>query len=351
MTASNQMAIPFRRLENHQKIEKVIRQTIAPKRYSYSDVKKMTDSFKDKLGQGGYGLVYKGKLLDGRPVAVKILMKNIPKGKRNGEEFINEVAIISRTSHVNVVSLLGFCFEGHKRALIYEFMANGSLEKFMYNGNTWKAGCCLEWEILYEIAIGIAKGLEYLHGGCNTRILHLDIKPQNILLDEHFLPKIADFGLSKLCSRKESTASMENVRGTIGYIAPEVYSRCFGRVSHKSDVYSYGMMILEMVSGRKNANVKANDASKIYFPHWIYHRLQKDSDLGLCSVRTKEEDEIARRFVLVGLWCIQTNLSHRPSMSEVLVMLEVCSEALEIPPRPFNVSPQSSSGNLSPTSV
>ncbi|XP_021638867.2 LEAF RUST 10 DISEASE-RESISTANCE LOCUS RECEPTOR-LIKE PROTEIN KINASE-like 2.4 [Hevea brasiliensis] len=323
---------------------------MAPKRYSYSDVKKMTDSFKTRLGQGGYGIVYKGSLPDGRLVAVKILNNNL-KEKGMGEEFINEVASISKTSHVNIVSLLGFCFEGDKRALIYEFMANGSLEKFIYNGNTWKVGCCLQWKYLYEVAIGIAKGLEYLHGGCNTRILHLDIKPHNILLDENFHPKIADFGLSKLCSRKECITSMDDARGTIGYIAPEVYSRSFGRVSHKSDVYSYGMLILEMASGRTNANIRIDDASKIYFPHWIYHRLQFENDLGLYSVRTKEEDEIARRLLLVGLWCIQTNPSHRPSMSKVLLMLEACSKELEIPPKPYNISPQNSAGNPSATPV
>ncbi|XP_021638868.2 LEAF RUST 10 DISEASE-RESISTANCE LOCUS RECEPTOR-LIKE PROTEIN KINASE-like 2.5 [Hevea brasiliensis] len=233
---------------------------MAPKRYSYSDVKKMTDSFKTRLGQGGYGTVYKGSLLDGRPVAVKILNNSL-KVKGMGEEFINEVASITKTSNVNIVSLLGFCFEGDKRALIYEFMANDSLEKFIYNGNTWKVGCCLQWENFYEVGIGIAKGLEHLHGGCNTRILHLDIKPHNILLDENFHPKIADFGLSKLCSRKESITSMDDARGTIGYIAPEVYSRRFGRVSHKSDVYSHGMLILEIVSGRNNANIRTDYAS------------------------------------------------------------------------------------------
>ncbi|XP_037491665.1 LEAF RUST 10 DISEASE-RESISTANCE LOCUS RECEPTOR-LIKE PROTEIN KINASE-like 2.4 [Jatropha curcas] len=255
----------------------------------------MTGSFKNKLGHGGSGSVYRGRLQDGRPVAVKILNENL-KGKRQGEEFINEIVSISKTSHVNIVSLVGFCFEGHKQALVYEFMANGSLERFIYDKKS-----CLGWEKLYEIAIGIARGLEYLHGGCNTQILHFDIKPHNILLDEYFCPKIADFGLSKLCPRKENFTSMEDARGTVGYIAPEVYNRCFGKVSHKSDVYNYGVMILEMVSGRKNANVMAENRRKIYFPHWIYTRLQLENDLGLCSVRTKEEDEIARKMTIVGL--------------------------------------------------
>ena len=176
--------------------------------------------------------------------------------KDGGEEFINEVATISRTSHVNVVMLLGYCFEGRHRALIYEFMPNGSLDKFIYDGksSTYRQ---LGWEALDKIAVGIARGLEYLHRGCNARILHFDIKPHNILLDEDFCPKISDFGLAKLCSRKESIISLLGTRGTVGYIAPEVFCRNFGGVSHKSDVYSYGMMVLEMVGVRKNIDAEA----------------------------------------------------------------------------------------------
>ncbi|PIA29380.1 hypothetical protein AQUCO_06000034v1 [Aquilegia coerulea] len=200
-------------------------------RYKYSDIKKMTNSLKETLGQGGYGSVFKGKLKrDGRLVAVKLL--NELKG--NGEDFINEVATIGRTNHVNVVSLLGFCTEGTKRALVYEFMPNGSLERFIYNEKT--SSTPLGWEIFYQIALGIARGLEYLHRGCNTRILHFDIKPHNILLDQEFIPKISDFGLAKLCLTRESIVSMLVARGTIGYIAPEVYCRNFGGLSHKSDV-------------------------------------------------------------------------------------------------------------------
>jgi len=154
------------------------------KQYRYSELKRMTNSFRDKLGQGGYGVVYKASLPDGRQVAVKMINES----KGNGEEFINEVASISRTSHVNIVSLLGFCYE-KKRALIYEFMSKGSLDKFIFKSGFPDAICNLDWKTLYQIAIGIARGLEYLHQGCTSRILHLDIKPQNILLDEDFCPK------------------------------------------------------------------------------------------------------------------------------------------------------------------
>ncbi|KAF6150444.1 hypothetical protein GIB67_023943 [Kingdonia uniflora] len=185
-------------------------------RYHYSDIRRMTDSFKDKLGQDGFGGVFRGKLLDGQLVAVKVMRES----KGDGADFMNEVASISRTSHVNVVSLLGFCFDRSKRALIYEFMPNGSLEKFIYKDKQLETSSSLPWEKLYENVIGVSRGLEYLHRGCNTRIVHFDIKPHNILLDEDFCPKISDFGLAKLCSTKESYVSMLDARGTVGYIAP-----------------------------------------------------------------------------------------------------------------------------------
>ncbi|TYI64060.1 hypothetical protein E1A91_D09G060600v1 [Gossypium mustelinum] len=198
-------------------------------------------------------------------------------------------------------------------------------------------------EELFKIAIGIARGLEYLHRGCNTRILHFDIKPHNILLDENFLPKIADFGLSKLCIAKDSIISMLEARGTIGYIAPEVFCRNVGGVSHKSDVYSYGMMILEMVGGRKNIDVGVSRTSEVYFPHWIYGYVVQDNiEPQLLGLRTSDETKIARKMILVGLWCIQTNPLDRPSMSKVIEMLEGSLEVLQIPPKPYMSSPSRS---------
>ncbi|KAJ7970354.1 Receptor-like kinase [Quillaja saponaria] len=316
--------------KNEKDIEAFIRKhgPLTVKRYKFSEVKKMTNSFKVELGEGGYGGVYKGKLLTGSPVAVKVLKSS----KGNGEDFTNEVASISRTSHVNVVTLLGFCFEDNRKALIYEYMPNGSLEKFIYNKTTSPT---LSWENLHQIAIGIARGLEYLHRGCNTRILHFDIKPHNILLDENYCPKISDFGLAKLCTRKDSIISMQDARGTIGYVAPEVWNRNFGGVSHKSDVYSYGMMILEMVGGRKNIYVDASHTSEIYFPHWVYKNLEQGNNLGLHGVVSTLDNEIARKMILVGLRCIQTIPSDRPAISGVIEMLEGKIESLQMPPMPI----------------
>ncbi|XP_044489874.1 LEAF RUST 10 DISEASE-RESISTANCE LOCUS RECEPTOR-LIKE PROTEIN KINASE-like 2.1 isoform X1 [Mangifera indica] len=328
-----------KKTEDCQKIEDFLRNhgSLAPKRYSYSDIKKMTNSFKHKLGQGGYGGVYRGSLLDGSNVAVKVLNES----KGNGEEFINEVATISRTSHVNIVTLLGFCFEDKKRALIYEFMSNGSLEKFIFERNQFKIDHKLKWEELYKIAVGIARGLEYLHRGCNTRILHFDIKPHNILLDEDFCPKISDFGLAKICPQKESIVSMTGARGTIGYIAPEVFCRNFGAVSHKTDVYSYGMMVLDMTGGRINNNARDDNSSEMYFSYWIYQRLKADEEIGFEDISKEDDKECVKKLIIVSLWCIQTNPSDKPTISRVVEMLEGSLDSLRIPPKPFATSLES----------
>uniref|UniRef100_K7LEN5 Protein kinase domain-containing protein n=1 Tax=Glycine max TaxID=3847 RepID=K7LEN5_SOYBN len=333
--SSTQVKFSFT-IKNGQDIESFLKNhgALAPKRYKFSEVKKMTNSFKVKLGEGGFGAVYKGELLSGGPVAVKILNES----KGNGEDFINEVASISRTSHVNVVTLVGFCLEGRKKALIYEFMPNGSLDKFIYKKGL-ETTASLSWDNFWQIAIGIARGLEYLHRGCNTRILHFDIKPHNILLDENFCPKISDFGLAKLCPRKGSIISMSDPRGTIGYVAPEVWNRNFGGVSHKSDVYSYGMMLLEMVGGRNNINAEASHTSEIYFPDWIYKRLEQGGDLRPNGVMATEENEIVKRMTVVGLWCVQTFPKDRPAMTRVVDMLEGKMNSLDIPQNLFFLLP------------
>ncbi|KAL6841302.1 hypothetical protein ACP4OV_028820 [Aristida adscensionis] len=263
----------------------------------------MTKNFAHKLGQGGFEAVYRGSTLpDGHEIAVKMLKDT----EGDGEEFMNEVASISKTSHVNVVTLLGFCLQGSKRALLYEYMPNGSLERFTFGHNSSEEDHSLSWDRLFDIVVGIARGLEYLHNGCKTRIVHFDIKPQNILLDQDFCPKISDFGLAKSCRQKESKISITDVRGTIGYIAPEVFSRNYGAASSKCDVYSYGMVVLEMVGARKQINVSTESSSK-YFPQWLYDEL--DQFCGAASEVNKETMELVRKMTIVGLWCMQIDLA------------------------------------------
>lgn len=317
--------------ENQKKIEKFLEDymTLKPSRYSYADIKKITNQFKDKLGEGGYGTVYKGKLSNEIFVAVKIL--NDSEG--NGEEFINEVGTIGRIHHVNIVRLVGFCVDRFRRALVYEFLPNKSLEKFIFSGTV--ENYSLDWKKLQDIAQGTARGIEYLHQGCDQRILHFDIKPHNILLDHNFNPKISDFGLAKLCSKEQSAISMSVARGTMGYIAPEMLSTNFGNVSYKSDVYSFGMLLLEIVGGRKNIDPTMQNTSQIYFPEWVYNHLDKGEEL-LIRIEQEEDAKIAKKLAIVGLWCIQWCPMDRPSMKLVVQMLEGKEDKLIVPPNPFS---------------
>ncbi|XP_062119666.1 PR5-like receptor kinase isoform X2 [Humulus lupulus] len=305
---------------------------ITLKRYTYASVKRMANSFAEKIGEGGYSIVYKGQLSNGSSVAVKVLKE----AKGNGEDFINEVASIGAIMHNNVVRLLGFCYEGNKRALIYEYMPRGSLNKFIFNTKISR----LEWKRLYEIAIGIARGLKYLHQDCAATILHFDIKPHNILLDSDFCPKISDFGLAKLCQGDGSSSiSLLGARGTAGYTAPEMYNRNFGEVSYKSDVYSYGMMVLEMVGGRKNIDTGVSRTSEIYYPYWAHKHIDDDGGgerlKNICEEMVDEDNEmLARKMINVSLWCIQAKPSNRPSMSEVIQMMEGSLQSLQMPPKP-----------------
>ncbi|MBA0665600.1 hypothetical protein Goklo_002089 [Gossypium klotzschianum] len=298
---------------------------LIPIRYSYSEIKRITEDFKVKLGQGGYGSVFKGKLRSGQLVAIKMLDKS----KANGEDFINEVATIGRIHHINVVQLIGFCVERSKQALVYDFMVNGSLDKIIFS----KENCTLSWQKLFEVALGVARGIEYLHSGCQMQILHFDIKPHNILLDENFIPKVSDFGLAKLYSVDDSIISLTAARGTLGYIAPELFYRNIGGISYKADIYSFGMLLMEMVGRSKNLNAFDDHSSQIYFPSWIYDRFEQRENIELGDV-TEVDDNIARKMIMVAFWCIQMNPTNRPSMSKVLEMLENELDHLELPSRP-----------------
>ncbi|XVE50585.1 hypothetical protein DITRI_Ditri01bG0174800 [Diplodiscus trichospermus] len=260
----------------------------------------MTKGFKDKLGEGGYGSVFKGKLRSGHHVAIKLLGKS----KAKGQDFINEVASIGRVHHVNVAKLIGFCVEESKQALIYDFMVNGSLDKIIFSEENKNTLC---WKKMFDIVLGIARGIDYLHRGCDMQILHFDIKPHNILLDENFNPKISDFGLAKLYSVEDNIVSVTAVRGTTGYIAPELAYKNIGGISYKAD---------------------------IYFPSWIYDRLNQGEEIKLRDV-TDGEKIMVRKMAVIAFWCMQMMPVDRPSMSQVSKMLETDVELLEMPPKPF----------------
>ncbi|XP_017185471.2 rust resistance kinase Lr10-like [Malus domestica] len=317
--------------ESRLRIERFLEdyKALKPSRYLYADIRRITNQFKDKLGQGAYGTVFKGKLSSEFFIAVKLL--NSSKG--DGEEFVNEVRTMGQIHHVNVARLVGFCADGYVRALVYEFFPNGSLQDFISSADSKNS--FLGWDKLQDIALGIAKGIDYLHQGCDQRILHFDIKPHNILLDQNFTPKISDFGLAKLCSKDQSMVSMTTARGTMGYIAPEVFSRNFGNVSYKADVYSFGMLLIEMVGGRKNiGSTIENTTNEIYYPQWIYNLLEEGDDLRI-HIGEEGDGKIPKKLAIVGLWCIQWHPVDRLAMKIAVQMLEGEGESLTMPPNPF----------------
>ncbi|XP_004498418.3 rust resistance kinase Lr10-like isoform X1 [Cicer arietinum] len=301
--------------------------SLVPIRYSYKEIKNMTKSFKDKLGEGGYGTVYKGTLRSGPLVAIKMLGKS----KGNGQDFINEVATIGRIHHTNVVRLIGFCVEGSKRALVYDFMPNGSLDRYISSRDDTIS---LTYKKMYEISLGVARGIAYLHQGCDMQILHFDIKPHNILLDEDFISKVSDFGLAKLYPVDNSIVSLTAARGTIGYMAPELFYKNIGGVSYKADVYSFGMLLMEIANRRRNLNSHADDSSQIFFPFWIYNQLIEEREIEILGDATDEDKSNVKKMFIIALWCIQLNPSDRPSMERVIEMLEGDIENIKIPPKP-----------------
>jgi serine/threonine protein kinase len=209
-------------------------------------------------------------------------------------------------------------------------MPNGSLDKFIFS----KEGSLnLSYTKIHDIAIGVARGIAYLHHGCEMKILHFDIKPHNILLDENFIPKISDFGLAKLCPLQNSIVTMTAAKGTIGYMAPELFYKNIGGVSYKADVYSFGMLLMEMASRRKNLKSNVEHSSQIYFPFWIYDQLEKEEEIEIENV-AEEDMKIVKKMIMVALWCIQLKPNDRPSMSKVVEMLEGDIESIEMPPQP-----------------
>ncbi|XWS52224.1 hypothetical protein CRYUN_Cryun11dG0048500 [Craigia yunnanensis] len=207
---------------------------------------------------GGFGAVYKGVFNNETIVAVKVLHGS--SDKKIEEQFMAEVSTIGRVHHFNLVRLYGFCFERNLRALVYEYMTNGLLDKFLFSEEKIHG-----FEKLHEIAIGTAKGIAYLHEECQQRIIHYDIKPGNILLDAKFFPKVADFGLAKLCNRENTHVTMTGGRGTPGYAAPELWMPY--PITHKCDVYSFGMLLFEIIGRRRNLDIKLPESQE-WFPRW-----------------------------------------------------------------------------------
>ncbi|GKU89203.1 hypothetical protein SLEP1_g3371 [Rubroshorea leprosula] len=302
----------------------------APMNIGYRDLQICTSNFSQLLGAGGFGSVYKGSLTDGTLVAVKKLDRVLPHGER---EFVTEVNTIGAMHHMNLVRLCGYCSEGSHRLLVYEFMKNGSLDKWIFPSYQCRDKL-LDWPTRFNIAIATAQGVAYFHEQCRNRIIHCDIKPENILLDENFCPKVSDFGLAKLMGREHSHV-VTMVRGTRGYLAPEWISN--RPVTVKADVYSYGMLLLEIIGGRRNLDMSF-DAEDFFYPGWAFKELINGTPMKVADRRLEgavDEEELARA-LKVAFWCIQDEVFTRPSMGKVVKMLEGTVD-IKTPPMPQTV--------------
>ncbi|CAM8909005.1 unnamed protein product [Rhodiola kirilowii] len=302
----------------------------APLNFTYRDLQHRTANFSQLLGTGGFGSVYKGSLGDGCFIAVKKLDRILPHGQK---EFITEVNTIGSMHHMNLVRLCGYCSEGAQRLLVYEFMKNGSLDQWIFPSNKSREKF-LDWPTRFRIAVDTAKGIAYFHEQCRDRIIHCDIKPENILLDEEFNPKVSDFGLAKMMGREHSQV-VTMIRGTRGYLAPEWVSN--RPITVKADVFSYGMLLLEIIGGRRNLDISF-DAEEFFFPGWAYKELTCGSPKNVADRRLEwaVDDHELIRALKVGFWCIQDEIVLRPSMGEVVKMLEGSME-VKMPPMPQTV--------------
>ena len=291
-------------------------------RFTYPEIVLMTADFGTKIGEGGFGTVFKGRIGDDVTVAVKRLNREL--SKHMEEEFLNEVDSIGLIHHVHLVSLLGYCAQANHRLLVYEYVDRGSLNRALFL-ESQLGFAVLEWRPRFTIAVQTARGLAYLHDDCNQQIIHCDIKPENILLDSLFNAKVADFGLSRIMKRNQTrtvTRSMR-IRGTFGYIAPEWTSDHLS-ITNKVGVYSYGMVLLEIISGRRNLVADKEDAPDMYFPTWAFPKMEKDEvmdlvDPALMGIVNCNE---VRRALQVAFWCINGNPHMRPGMSDVVQMLQ-----------------------------
>ncbi|XP_052201077.1 G-type lectin S-receptor-like serine/threonine-protein kinase At1g11330 isoform X1 [Diospyros lotus] len=312
--------------------------------FKFEELTIATNNFHEtnKLGQGGFGPVYKGKLPDGQEIAVKRLSRSSQQGL---QEFMNEVMVISKLQHRNLVRLLGCCVEREEKMLIYEYMPNKSLDAYLFDSQKQEL---LDWGKRLRIIEGIGRGLLYLHRDSRLRIIHRDLKVSNILLDESLTPKISDFGLARIFGANEDQANTRRVVGTYGYMAPEYAME--GQFSEKSDVFAFGVLLLELVSGRKNTSFYNDEQFSNLLGYawklWNEHKAVELIDSGIVSQGSQME---MLRCIHIGLLCVQEFARDRPTMSMVLSMLSNEIAHLPLPKQPAftqpPVSPQTQSAH------
>ncbi|KAL1537400.1 non-specific serine/threonine protein kinase [Salvia divinorum] len=298
--------------------------------YEFSSIRAATNDFDDvnKLGQGGFGAVYKGKLQTGEEVAVKRLSKDSGQGN---VEFKNEVLLVAKLQHRNLVRLLGFSMEGTERVLIYEFVQNASLDQFIFDPVKRSQ---LDWDRRYKIIGGIAKGILYLHEDSRLKIIHRDLKASNVLLDGEMNPKIADFGMARLFKPDETQGNTSKIVGTYGYMSPEYAMH--GQYSIKSDVFSFGVLVLEIVSGQRNVCIQngdnVEDLLTLTWKNWREGTATSMVDPVLMNGAGSVRDMM--RCIHMGLLCVQENPASRPTMASVALMLSSSTMTLPVPAEP-----------------
>ncbi|KAK7269970.1 hypothetical protein RIF29_22797 [Crotalaria pallida] len=306
-----------------------ITSTVESLRFDFSTIEAATNEFSqaNKLGEGGFGEVYKGLLPNGQEIAVKRLSKSSGQG---GEEFKNEVELVAKLQHRNLVRLLGFCLQGEEKILVYEFVVNKSLDYILFDPEKQSV---LDWPKRYKIIGGTARGIQYLHEDSRLKIIHRDLKASNILLDGDMNPKISDFGMARLFGVDQTQGNTDRIVGTYGYMSPEYAMH--GEFSVKSDVYSYGVLILEIISGKKNSSFYQTDAAEDLLTYaW---KLWKDgAPLELMDLSLKESytsNEVIR-CIHIGLLCVQEDPVERPTMATIVLMLESNTVTLPVPNEP-----------------
>ncbi|XP_045789588.1 probable L-type lectin-domain containing receptor kinase S.5 [Trifolium pratense] len=317
--------------DTYQGIEDQIQHSsMAPKTYQLKELMKATGGFspQNKLGEGGFGMVYKGILGNNKEIAVKRVSKNSRQGK---QEFMAEVTTIGSLHHKNLVKLVGWCYESKELLLVYEFMPNGSLEKYLFNQSSeleLQYSKVLDWKTRNNVIRDVAQALDYLHNGCEKRVLHRDIKASNIILDLEYIAKLGDFGLARtIQKRNETHHSTKEIAGTPGYMAPEIFLT--GRATVETDVYAFGVLILEVVCGKRPGNVYAQDDYNTSIVYWVWELYGKGEIVSVVDKRISyEENEVERvnweeveTVLVLGLACCHPNPNERPSMKTVLMVI------------------------------
>ncbi|KAB1201238.1 Cysteine-rich receptor-like protein kinase 10 [Morella rubra] len=296
--------------------------------FDFDCIKAATDNFSvaNKLGQGGFGVVHKGELCDGKIIAVKRLSRDSGQGDL---EFKNEVLLMAKLQHRNLLRLLGFCMERNERILIYEFMPNRSLDHCLFDPIRRPN---LHWERRYKIIRGIARGILYLHEDSRLRIIHRDLKASNILLDSEMNPKVSDFGMARLFLLDQTQGNTRRIVGTYGYMAPEYVIH--GQFSVKSDVFSFGVLTLEIVSGQRNSCFQNGENEEYLLSHaWRNWMEGTASNIIDPTIKFGSTTEIMR-CIHIALLCVQENVANRPTMASVVLMLNSYSITLSAPSRP-----------------